>query len=102
MSSIIACYALRAMRIGLIVPSSNTVMEPDFHRHFTQPNVVSTTRILLEQVTREAEIRMLREDLPRAVQLIKTTAPDVVVFGYTSAGSLQGLVHDDGIGAMIE
>jgi maleate isomerase len=90
------------MRIGLIVPSSNTVMEPDFHRHFTPPNVVSTTRILLERVTREAEIRMLREDLPRAVQLIKTTAPDVVVFGCTSAGSLQGLVHDDGIGAMIE
>jgi len=89
------------MRIGLIVPSSNTVMEPDFHRHFTQPNIVSTTRILLEHVTREAEMKMLVDDLPRAVQLIKTTGPDVVVFGCTSAGSLEGLTHDDGISEMI-
>jgi maleate isomerase len=90
------------MRIGLIVPSSNTVMEPDFHRHFASPNVVSTTRILLEHVTREAETRMLQKDLPRAIQLIKTTAPDVVVFGCTSAGSLEGLTHDDGIRELIE
>ncbi len=89
------------MRIGLIVPSSNTVMEPDFHRHFTQPNIVSTTRIFLERVTREAEMKMLDEDLPIAIQLIKTTAPDVVVFGCTSAGSLEGLIHDDRIGEMI-
>jgi maleate isomerase len=90
-----------SMRIGLIVPSSNTVMEPDFHRHFTQPNIVSTTRIFLERVTREAEAKMLDEDLPVATQLIKTTAPDIVVFGCTSAGSLDGLIHDDGIGKMI-
>jgi maleate isomerase len=90
-----------ALRVGLIVPSSNTVMEPDFHRHFGE-SIVSTTRILLEQVTREAEFRMLEEDLPRAVQLVKTTAPDTVVFGCTSAGSLEGLAHDDRIGQMIE
>ena len=62
---------------------------------------MSTTRILLEQVTRDAEIRMLEEDLPRAAQLIRTTAPDVVVFGCTSAGSLEGLAYDEGIGKML-
>jgi maleate isomerase len=90
-----------SLRIGLIVPSSNTVMEPDFHRHLAE-SMVSTTRILLEQVTRDAELRMLEEDLPRAAQLIKTTAPDIVVFGCTSAGSLEGLAYDDGIGQMLE
>jgi maleate isomerase len=90
------------LRLGLIVPSSNTVMEPDFHRHLPQGTVVSTTRILLEHVTREAELAMLQDDLPRAVRLIKTTAPLIVVFGCTSAGSLEGLAHDDGIGKMIE
>jgi maleate isomerase len=88
-------------RIGLIVPSSNTVMEPDFHQGLAG-TTVSTTRILLEQVTRDAELRMLEEDLPRAAQLIKTTAPDIVVFGCTSAGSLDGLAYDDGIGKMLE
>jgi maleate isomerase len=90
-----------SLRIGLIVPSSNTVMEPDFHQHLAE-TIVSTTRILLEQVTRDAEIRMLEQDLPRAAQLIKTTAPDIVVFGCTSAGSLEGLAYDDGIGRMLE
>ena len=88
-------------RIGLIVPSSNTVMEPDFHRHLGQDGLVSTTRIFLEDVTREAEMRMLENDLPKAIELIRTTSPDVVVFGCTSAGALGTLAHDDGIGQMI-
>src|SRR5690349_18506964 len=87
------------MRVGLIVPSSNTVMEPDFHRHLG--GIVSTTRILLEDVTREGELRMLEQDLPKAIALIRTTAPDVVVFGCTSAGALGKLAHDEGIGETI-
>ena len=89
------------MRIGLIVPSSNTVMEPDFHRHLAPKGLVSTARIFLEDVTREAELRMLKEDLPRAAELIRTTAPDVVVFGCTSAGSLGTSSHDEGIRNML-
>ncbi len=90
------------LRIGLIVPSSNTVMEPDFHRQLDASGFVSTTRILLEDVTREAEIRMLEEDLPQAIRRIGTTAPDVVVFGCTSAGALGNRTHDDGIARTIE
>jgi hypothetical protein len=36
------------------------------------------------------------------VELIRTTAPDVVVFGCTSAGALGTLAHDDGIGEIIK
>src|ERR1700719_4413771 len=89
-------------RVGLIVPSSNTVMEPDFHRHLGQGAIVSTARIFLESVTREAEARMLEQDLPKAAELIRTTGPDVVVFGCTSAGALGTLAHDDAIGKTIE
>ncbi|MGD1093505.1 MAG: Asp/Glu racemase [Bryobacteraceae bacterium] len=89
------------MRIGLIVPSSNTVMEPDFHRHLDDC-VISTTRIFLESVTREAEVRMLAEHLPKAIELLRTTAPDAVVFGCTSAGALGALAHDDAIGEAIQ
>jgi maleate cis-trans isomerase len=35
----------QSLRVGLIVPSSNTVMEPDFHRHLGPECIVSTTRI---------------------------------------------------------
>jgi len=77
-------------------------MEPEFHQHLGREGIVSTTRIFLENVTREAELRMLEDDLPRAVKLIGTTTPDVVVFGCTSAGALGRLSHDDGIGELIE
>lgn len=93
---------VQPFRIGLIVPSSNTVMEPDFHQHIGRAGVVSTTRIFLEDVTRDAEIRMLEDELPKAAELIRTTAPDVVVFGCTSAGALGTLAHDDGIGDIIK
>jgi maleate isomerase len=91
----------RPLRIGLIVPSSNTVMEPDFHQQIGRTAIVSTTRIFLEEVTREEELRMLENDLPKATDLIRTTAPDVVIFGCTSAGALGTLAHDREIGERI-
>jgi maleate isomerase len=91
----------RPLRIGLIVPSSNTVMEPDFHQQIGRTAIVSTTRIFLEEVTREEELRMLDDELPKATELIRTTAPDVVIFGCTSAGALGTLTHDREIGERI-
>lgn len=90
------------LRVGLVVPSSNTVMEPDFHRWLGSSCIVSTARMYLEEVTREAEVRMIEEDLPRCLRLLKTTAPHVVAFGCTSAGSLGGLANEDAIAASIE
>ena len=89
-------------KVGLIVPSSNTVMEPDFHRELGQDCAISTARIYLEQVTRQAEESMIEDELPKALRLIKTTDPHVVVFGCTSAGSLGGLDSDAGIARRIE
>ena len=89
-------------RVGLIVPSSNTVMEPDMHWHLGETCAVSTSRTMLEETTREAETRMLREDLPRSIRLIATTNPHVTVFGCTSAGSLGGVSHDTQIREAIE
>ena len=94
--------SIEPLRVGLIVPSSNTVMEPDFHRQIGKLATVSTTRILLEDVTREAETRMLEDSLPQAIKLIGTTASDVIVFGCTSAGALGKLSHDEAIASLIE
>lgn len=88
--------------LALIVPASNTVMEPDFHRDAGDDVTVSTWRIFLEDVSREAEERMLTEELPRCLQELEPTHPDVVVFGCTSAGSLNGLGHDAAIARSIE
>jgi maleate isomerase len=76
-------------------------MEPDFHQHIGTLALISTTRILLENVTRQDELRMLEEHLPGAIELIRSTAPDVVVFGCTSAGALGTLAHNEAIGESI-
>ena len=77
-------------RIGLIVPSSNTVAEVDFYRRLPEGATLHTARMYLEDVTADAEVTMLDEHLPRAVADIATTRPDVVVFACTSAGALRG------------
>ena len=85
------------IHVGLIVPASNTVMEPDFHRAISNLTTTSTWRIVLESVTREAEVRMLEQELPRCLDGLRDTQPDIAVFGCTSAGSLDGLEHDAAI-----
>lgn len=77
-------------RVGLIVPSSNTVAEVDFYRRMPRDTTVHTARMYLEETTPEAESRMLDEHVPRAVGDLTTARPDVVMFACTSAGALRG------------
>ena len=88
-------------RVGLIVPSSNTVAEVDFYRRLPDTATLHTARMHLEQVTPEAETTMLDEHLPRAVADIATTRPDVVVFACTSAGALRGNAAEEELTAAI-
>ncbi len=82
-------------RVGLIVPSTNTVMEPDLYNHLPSWVTVHTARMLLQGgVTIEAEERMLDEYLPANAKEIGTLRPDVVVFGCTSAGALRGPAYE--------
>jgi maleate isomerase len=89
-------------RVGLIIPSSNTTLEVDFYRSFKRDVTIHTTRMYLEVVTRANERRMIKEDLPQAVDLLKTACPDLIVFGCTSGGALGGLRHDQKIASEIE
>ena len=82
-------------RVGLIVPSTNTVMEPDLYRHLPNNVTVHTSRMLLEgSVTVETEELMLDVYLPECARQIGTLQPDVVVFGCTSAGALRGPAYE--------
>lgn len=77
-------------RVGLIVPSSNTVMEPDFYRNLPSGWTLHSARMYLEDVTAESEGKMLDEYTLPAAHDLATARPDVVVFGCTSAGALRG------------
>lgn len=82
-------------KIGLIVPSSNTVMEPDFYRNLPEGVSLHTARMFLEDVTAETEARMLDEFTLPAARDLATLQPDVVVFGCTSAGALRGNAYEE-------
>jgi maleate isomerase len=79
------------IRVGLLVPSSNTVMEIDFHRRLPPSRfTVHTGRMYLEETTPEAETEMLDHHVMPAARDVATARPDVLVFGCTSAGALLG------------
>lgn len=85
----------RKRRIGLLVPSSNSVMENDLHASLSKEfYTIHTARMYLVDTTREAEIRMIEEHAPKAALDVGTVNPDLLVFGCTSAGSLFGLEYD--------
>lgn len=79
-----------AARVGLIVPSSNTVAEVDFYRGLPATATLHTARMHLDEVTPDEESIMLDEHLPGAIRDLATVRPDVVVFACTSAGALRG------------
>lgn len=82
-------------RVGLLIPSSNTVMEVDFARHLESPTTVHTGRMFMEDTTAEGEYRMLDEFTMPAAEAVATVRPHAVVFGCTSAGALRGNDYDD-------
>ena len=83
-----------ARRLGLMVPSSNTMMEPDFAAAAGPGVTVHTARMYMEDTTPAGENRMLDEFTLPAARDLGTARPHVVVFGCTSAGALRGNGYD--------
>jgi len=84
----------RPARVGLMIPSSNTMMEPDFARDLPPGTALHTARMYMEDTTPAGENRMLDEFALPAARDLGTARPDVVVFGCTSAGALRGNDYD--------
>ena len=89
-------------RVGLLVPSSNATMERDFHKNLPEGVFTATSRMFLDETTKQAEIRMIEESLPEANRMLKTVEPHFCVFGCTSGGALFGQSHDQKIKTQIE
>jgi maleate isomerase len=81
-------------RVGLLIPSSNSVMEVDFYRSLSHDTTVHTGRMYMVDTTVEGEERMLNEFTMPAAEAVATALPHVVVFGCTSAGALHGKEYD--------
>jgi maleate isomerase len=91
----------RPARVGLMIPSSNTMMEVDFTRDLPPGVALHTARMYMEDTTPAGENRMLDEFALPAARDLGTARPDVVVFGCTSAGALRGNDYDTELCARI-
>ena len=82
------------IRVGVVVPSSNTVMEVDLYRGLPSDVTVHTARMYMVETTPEGEAAMLDDHLPGAIRDLASARPDIVVFGCTSAGALRGKAYE--------
>lgn len=87
-------------RIGLLVPSSNTTVEPEFYRALPREVTLHTARLYLTQIAPESILRMV-EDLEAQSRLLASAAVDVIVLGATAPSFLKGLGYDREIIAKI-
>jgi maleate isomerase len=88
-------------RIGLMVPSSNTTVEPEFYRALPRGVTLHTARLYLTTIAPES-IRRMVEDMETQAKLLASADADVIVLGATAPSFLNGLGYDKELIAKIE
>ncbi|HJQ61676.1 MAG TPA: hypothetical protein VJ834_02360 [Burkholderiales bacterium] len=88
-------------RIGLLVPSSNTTVEPEFYRALPPHISLHVARLNLTRITPDAILGMVA-DLDAQSRNLATADVDVIVLGATAPSFLKGLGYDREIAQRIE
>lgn len=88
-------------RLGLIIPSSNTTMEPEFCMMTPKGFSVHTARLRLVEVTVK-QLALMEERIEDAALKLADAEVDVVGYGCTSGSLFRGLGHDKNIVERIE
>ena len=82
-------------RIGLLVPSTNTTCEPDFHRAVPPDVSVHTHRLWLTNESQGSQaMDRMNEDAERGAGYLRTAAVDVVAYGCTTGSFYKGPGYD--------
>ncbi len=80
-------------RLGLLVPSSNTTVEPEFYRALPQDVTVHVARLFLTQIKPEAILGMV-SDIEAQSRLLASADVDAIMLGATAPSFLKGLGYD--------
>ena len=93
----------RRARIGIVVPSVNTVMEPWAHRILPDGVSLFAARMFIPPATTpEAFIEMDRNEGKAAIRQLSSVHPDAIAYGCTASSIVQGLAYDTHLRAEIE
>lgn len=88
-------------RLGLIIPSSNTTMEPEFCKMLPEGFSVHTTRLKLVDVTIK-ELALMEKKIEDEALKLMDAEVNVIGYGCTSGSLFKGLGHDKIIQERIE
>ena len=88
-------------RIGLLVPTGNSVMEPEFQRMAPEGVTTHANRVELRDVTPES-LRRMEADTARAARGIASVRVGVIAFGCTSGSFVGGRGYDERLRRLIE
>ncbi len=88
-------------RIGLLVPSSNTTIEPEIYRALPEGVTLHVARLFLTQIAPDS-ILSLVDDLETQSRNLASADVDVIVLGSTAPSFLKGLGYDREVIARIE
>jgi maleate cis-trans isomerase len=80
---------LGGVRIGLIIPSVNTTIEPEFARLAPEGFSFHAARVMLRETTPEG-LRAMNAELSSAARLVASVTPRVVGYACTSGSFLAG------------
>src|SRR6185436_9142403 len=93
----------RRARIGIVVPSVNTVMEPWAQKVVPDGVSVYAARMFIPPATTpEAFIEMDRNEGKAAIRQLSSVFPDAIAYGCTASSIVQGLAYDAHLRAEIE
>ncbi|MBS0550360.1 MAG: hypothetical protein JSR24_21580 [Proteobacteria bacterium] len=85
----------RRARLGIVIPSVNTVMEPWAQRTVPDGVSVLAARMFIPPATTpEAFIEMDRNEGKTAIRQLSSVLPDVIAYGCTASSIVQGLDYD--------
>lgn len=88
-------------RLGLIIPSSNTIMESEFWKMIPEGFSVHSSRLRLKEVTVE-ELELMEKRVEDAALKLADAEIDIIGYGCTSGSLFKGLGHDKSIEKRIE
>ena len=92
-------YGWRA-RAGLVVPSSNTTVEPEFRGSLPEGVSAHTARMHLEDVE-PSQLEHMAGEADRCVALLGTAGVDVVAYACTTGSLVEGPGYDERLEARL-
>ena len=93
----------RRARLGIVVPSVNTVMEPWAQKVVPDGVSIFASRMFIPPaMTPDAFIEMDRNEGKAAIRQLSSVFPDAIAYGCTASSIVQGLAYDAHLRAEIE